>query len=824
MKRVVTRRSAAFLMSFSLIASGAVGITGAALAEPGTAGGDGSSAPASGWQETEVCEDDTTTLNLGTGTMDWNVKDSFLNYIRGTIANGNVDTTEGATYVETETTKQISWPFTGDHLTDVDPDPDKLFVNGAGSVRFTGHTDPATNEHGLDSTLVNPQIKLDEDGVSRLYVSVKAKEMGGPMQDLGVVDFAVLEGQTTTIDTDNMTVSFEIPTVKITANGAKAFGGFYKEGLEISPISGSAPFTYAQTCTTVKEPTAVTPQEPVQSKADGKSTISIPAQDGVIYSIDGAVVTGDYEVPADATQVIVKAAADEENGWVLTEGSPTSWTYVIEKAEPEEPVPGDEETPAPGDGEEECTPDPNVMVANQGEGSMVWSVKDSFRDYINRNPDGKITASEGATWANNTATFPLKFAKYTMSDHKAKLVFDGSLNFVAHAGILNMTISNPMLMSVDGGAPGEMALYANVVSNDMTGKPVDYGQVRFANVITKVGQTNGMTTVDAEKITLAAEGVPAFGGFYQEGEELASFHAEAALRPKTCDSDPEPEQPAPDQPKPDQPKPEQPKPEQPKPEQPAPDQPAPGQPAPEQPAPGNDQAPAKGKGEKKCVVDPTTVRVTGGSMAWGVKTSFTTYVRGGIAKGGWDLAGGATWNGAAFNFPVSHGTYSSKTASGTINYAGSIHFTGHHGVLDVHMSNPTLKINGNKAQLWMTVDSSDMSGNKKNFGRIHFANVGISAVVSADGKSMRITTGSVTLTSVGAQAFAGFYSAGQAMDLISSNLTTDPSTSCTVIGPDGELVRTGASGMDLTSSMALVTMALGLSAVIISRRKQRQTY
>ncbi|GAE72535.1 hypothetical membrane protein [Cutibacterium acnes JCM 18916] len=45
-------------------------------------------------------------------------------------------------------------------------------------------------------------------------------------------------------------------------------------------------------------------------------------------------------------------------------------------------------------------------------------------------------------------------------------------------------------------------------------------------------------------------------------------------------------------------------------------------------------------------------KVTSGSLTWGIRTSFTSYLRGPIANGSWKLSGGANWNGSAFTFPL----------------------------------------------------------------------------------------------------------------------------------------------------------------------------
>ncbi len=75
-------------------------------------------------------------------------------------------------------------------------------------------------------------------------------------------------------------------------------------------------------------PVAVTPMAP--TFADGK--VSIPSMEGVMYSVAGKDVTGVVEV-APGTSVRVEARAAE--GFVLTEGATTAWSFAAESAAPD---------------------------------------------------------------------------------------------------------------------------------------------------------------------------------------------------------------------------------------------------------------------------------------------------------------------------------------------------------------------------------------------------------------------------------------------------------------------------------------------------------
>src|SRR5690606_12216306 len=90
---------------------------------------------------------------------------------------------------------------------------------------------------------------------------------------------------------------------------------------------------------------------------------------------------------------------------------------------------------------------------------------------------------------------------------------------------------------------------------------------------------------------------------------------------------------------------------------------------------------------------PTTPTqpVAGGSLRWAISSSFVSYVTGPIAQGDITVSGGATRSGSQFQFGQAAGsTYNPATGLGTVGYNGSVRFTGHHGVLDVTVSNPRI--------------------------------------------------------------------------------------------------------------------------------------
>ena len=161
------------------------------------------------------------------------------------------------------------------------------------------------------------------------------------------------------------------------------------------------------------------------------------------------------------------------------------------------------------------------------------------------------------------------------------------------------------------------------------------------------------------------------------------------------------------------------------------------------------------KGEKpKPPVDPTDPPTTptkptnpakpvaGGSLRWAISSSFVNYITGDIAQGQIFVSGGATRSGGQFQFGQAAGsTYTPSTGVGAVSYNGSVRFTGHHGVLDVTVSNPRVEItSSSNATLYVTHGGS----------RVAFATVNLAAAAktTAEG-AVTYTAAPTSLTSAG---------------------------------------------------------------------------
>jgi hypothetical protein len=155
--------------------------------------------------------------------------------------------------------------------------------------------------------------------------------------------------------------------------------------------------------------------------------------------------------------------------------------------------------------------------------------------------------------------------------------------------------------------------------------------------------------------------------------------------------------------------------------------------------------------------------VGAGSLTWGVKQSFRDYVTGPIAKGAISTSGVSTSGGAFVFSQASGGTYDRATGTGTSAYSGSVHFTGHAGILDVTLSNPVVRIDSaTSGTLLVTAGGS----------QIPFASLNLAAgSLSTPNNTVSYAGVPASLTSQGVAVFAlngsGFYPAGTTLDPVS---------------------------------------------------------
>ncbi|MEU3564427.1 HtaA domain-containing protein [Kitasatospora sp. NPDC006786] len=171
---------------------------------------------------------------------------------------------------------------------------------------------------------------------------------------------------------------------------------------------------------------------------------------------------------------------------------------------------------------------------------------------------------------------------------------------------------------------------------------------------------------------------------------------------------------------------------------------------------------------------PSSVTYDTGALDWGVKASFRSYIEGPASQGGAiELTGGATRNAdGTFHFGLANAAYDLTTHALSSSFTGGVHFTAHHGALDVALSDLRITTSGTTGTLTADTASKESMGATEVTRRDDVPLVTFTVA--------RDTTNGVPaaakLTEQGARAFAGFYPAGADMDPLSLLLKQGPAT------------------------------------------------
>ena len=155
-------------------------------------------------------------------------------------------------------------------------------------------------------------------------------------------------------------------------------------------------------------------------------------------------------------------------------------------------------------------PEAPTCVAQAVSGATLrWSVKSSFRDYIN----GPIAnGSYSINWGSGSGA-------YNTDENRGRVSFGGSASFTGHSGLLALTLSNPRIQVYSSGSA---ALIANVSSKGYADNPaVNANGVVIANLSLPRASVSGSTiSWNGASATLTAAGARAFAGFYEAGAAL----------------------------------------------------------------------------------------------------------------------------------------------------------------------------------------------------------------------------------------------------------------------------------------------------------------
>lgn len=226
----------------------------------------------------EVQEQGASDGTIKSANLGWGVRDSFRNYVRGGIANGSWEL-NGTSY----SSDAFNWSNGTGTFKD-----GKGSISFSGSVRFTGH-------HGiLDTTIANPRLEINGNS-GTLYATMNSNDPSGKATNYGEV--ALLKVDLSGLQSSSDAVSVNGAATTLTAEGAKAFAGFYDAGKDMAPLSFSAAITGAKTTTKTVSETVYEGEgcDPVT----GKPLASTGAS-----GVEGTLVAGFIAVAAGAGTVV----------------------------------------------------------------------------------------------------------------------------------------------------------------------------------------------------------------------------------------------------------------------------------------------------------------------------------------------------------------------------------------------------------------------------------------------------------------------------------------------------------------------------------------
>ena len=840
--------------SWAFLASAAVGLSGIA-ATPALA-----NQPAPTAQIVSEQAPAAASQSLQDASVDWGVKSSFRRYITGPVAGGSQELT-GAT-----SNADGSYHFTAAEGT--------VEADGSYHVKFTGSSVKYTGHHGVLEVTISDLELVIKDGQGSLYANISERPYNGnttpnpPVQHdhtlIGTFDASSLknEGGQLTLAASDAT------KVKLSAEATSVFAGFYQAGQELDALAFSAKLVTKQ---------APAPEKPADPTPEPTQPAPEPTQP--------EQPAPEPRKPADPTPE-PSQPAPEQSKPAETPAPQPSQTSEAPASNPSKPseAPSSQPAPQPSQRTEAAKPAPAQPPATdaaprtdvpkgQGHiiesGNLTWNIRDSFLHYLNTIARGNITVEGLSKNAAGGLDFTSASGSYDEATKTGQINFAGKVHISGHHGQLNSSFENTRLVIKEG--KGYLVVDAEALN--MQGENRTFKDLVLAEVdLSGATLENNVLSAKNAAVTVTVEGSEAiFAGQYNDADKRAmaplSFSAKlgsqlvenkvtdttvkgsntgsgsanlgnnanagiggtnfggsvnnggGSASPSRNGSTPAAH--------------------------------------PNGGKSGSFSSVSKNPAQPVCT--PVTVtkqvpvkaankapaasadgKVASADLGWGVRDSFRNYIRGGIANGSWDL-NGTTYSNNAFQW--AKGTGSFKDGKGSISFTGSVHFTGHHGILDTTISNPRLEINGKTAVLYATMVGNDMDGKSHNYGEVALLNVDVSGL-QVSGDKISISGAGTTITAEGAKAFAGFYEAGKDMAPLSfsaslsgaqpaGNTKTQATQTVTETvyqgqgceslnarGSHGRLAHTGASGVEVGVASGLASLVAGIGAVLYTRRRK----
>lgn len=443
-----------------------------------------SAAPSSPAATTEPKREEKVTGNVvESGTLSWDIRESFLKYLTG-FAHGSVNV-EGM-----EKTAAGGFKYT--QASGVyNPETKTGQINFAGTAEFTGHNGQ------LKSTIKNMRLVV-VNGKGTLVADVDALTRDG--KSVSKTGLAIAEVDLSGASVKDGVFSAQNAAVALTAEGSDVlFAGQYRGADNaMAPLSFSVKLS-EQTA----ENTVEVPRVSENKSSDNKGSENGSSDNSSSNSSGNSGANGSGSNGSAGTSGSVSNGGSSSNGSVSNNPAQPVCVPVTRTREVQE----------------QGASDGTIKSANLG-----WGVRDSFRNYVRGGIangswelNGTSYSSDAFNWSNGTGTF---------KGGKGSISFSGSVRFTGHHGILDTTIANPRL-EINGNSG---TLYATMNSNDPSGKATNYGEVALLKVdLSGLQSSADAVSVNGAATTLTAEGAKAFAGFYEAGKDMAPLSFSAAI-------------------------------------------------------------------------------------------------------------------------------------------------------------------------------------------------------------------------------------------------------------------------------------------------------
>lgn len=443
-----------------------------------------SAAPSSPAATTEPKREEKVTGNVvESGTLSWDIRESFLKYLTG-FAHGSVNV-EGM-----EKTAAGGFKYT--QASGVyNPETKTGQINFAGTAEFTGHNGQ------LKSTIKNMRLVV-VNGKGTLVADVDALTRDG--KSVSKTGLAIAEVDLSGASVKDGVFSAQNAAVSLTDEGSDVlFAGQYRGADNaMAPLSFSVKLS-EQTA----ENTVEVPRISENKSSDNKGSENGSSDNSSSNSSGNSGANGSGSNGSAGTSGSVSNGGSSSNGSVSNNPAQPVCVPVTRTREVQE----------------QGASDGTIKSANLG-----WGVRDSFRNYVRGGIangswelNGTSYSSDAFNWSNGTGTF---------KGGKGSISFSGSVRFTGHHGILDTTIANPRL-EINGNSG---TLYATMNSNDPSGKATNYGEVALLKVdLSGLQSSSDAVSVNGAATTLTAEGAKAFAGFYDAGKDMAPLSFSAAI-------------------------------------------------------------------------------------------------------------------------------------------------------------------------------------------------------------------------------------------------------------------------------------------------------